>query len=66
MIVVGMNLAIITTLFIVISLGLWILTEMYIYKSEKNSENKNVWLIVNVILPIMGFVIYMFLKKGRN
>lgn len=53
-------------LFIVlIVLSIWILSELMLFRCIKKSKNYNsLWLVLNIVLPIIGFIIYKLTHKN--
>lgn len=53
-------------LFIVlIVLSIWILSEIILFRCIKKSKNYNsIWLVLNIVLPIIGFIIYKLTHKN--
>lgn len=54
-------------LFTILFIVVWIISEVIIAKDIKNSEdNESIWLVVNVLLPIIGCVIYKLTHRTKK
>lgn len=63
MFVVGYKLFIITLLPIIA----WIISEIVIFKSiKKSKKDDSIWLAINILLPIVGCIIYKLTHKKIN
>lgn len=52
---------------IFIFLIVWIISEVMIYKSIKNGKNdESIWLVMNILLPIVGCIVYKLTHKKIN
>lgn len=45
-------------LVLLLLLCLWIVSEVILFKSVKKKKASYIWLAINILLPIIGFVIY--------
>ena len=63
MLVVGIKAFVITLLPIIA----WIISEIVIFKSiKKSKKDDSIWLAINIILPIVGCIIYKLTYKSIN
>jgi hypothetical protein len=47
--------------------GFWLWALIDLLKSEfENSSNKIIWLLVIILLPIIGSLLYLFVGKGQK
>ena len=54
-------------LFIIMVMSIWIISEIILFKSIKKSGNYNyIWLIINIILPIIPCIIYKLIYNVNN
>ena len=54
-------------LFLLLILLSWIISEIILVQSIKNSKNDDsIWLVINIFLPIFGCVIYKLTHKTQK
>ncbi len=51
---------------ILISIGLWIYCLIDILKNKFEQNEKIIWILVVLLLPILGSILYMFIGKKKK
>lgn len=58
---------VIILLFVALFIAVWIISEVIIARSIKNRKNdESIWLAINIMLPIIGCIIYKLTHKTIN
>lgn len=46
-------------LIVILFISIWALSEVLLFKSiTKSKKDSSIWLVLNIILPVVGYVIY--------
>lgn len=51
---------------ILVSIVLWIYCLIDILKNKFEQNDKIVWVLVVIFLPILGFILYLFIGKNKK
>jgi hypothetical protein len=51
---------------ILVSIGLWIYSLIDILKSSFEKNNKIIWILVVLLVPILGSVLYIFIGRKQK
>ena len=51
---------------LIVSIGLWIYCLIDILKNKFEQNDKIVWLLVVILLPILGSLFYLFVGKNKK
>lgn len=57
---------IILLLILIVPIVLWLIALIDILKSNFNGNNKLVWIVVVIFLPILGAILYFLIGKGQK
>lgn len=57
---------IIVLIFIAIPLLLWVIPLIDILKNEFKGNNKIVWILVVLFLPVLGGILYLLIGRGQK
>jgi hypothetical protein len=51
---------------ILFSIGLWIYCLIDILKNKFEQNDKIIWILVVILLPILGSILYLFIGKNKK
>ena len=51
---------------LIISIGLWIFCLINILRNQFQKNDKVIWTLVVILLPILGSLLYIFIGKGKK
>ncbi len=51
---------------ILVSIGLWIYCLIDILKNKFEQNDKIIWILVVILLPILGSILYLFIGKNKK
>ena len=51
---------------ILVSIGLWIYCLIDILKNKFERNDKIIWILVVILLPILGSILYLFIRKNKK
>lgn len=49
-----------------VSIGFWIYCLIDILKNKFESNDKIIWILVVILLPILGSILYLFIGKNKK
>jgi hypothetical protein len=59
-------LIVVTVIFLVLTI-IWVVALLEILKSDfRNSNNKMIWLLVVLLVPFIGAIIYLLIGRGQR
>ena len=54
-------------LILILMISIWVISEIILFKSiKKSGKNNYIWLIINIILPIIPCIIYKLTHNVSN
>ncbi len=53
-------------LFLIATVALWIYCLIDILKNEFEQNDKIIWLLVVILLPVLGSILYLFIGKAKK
>lgn len=53
-------------IFTLISIGLFIFSLVDILKSSFDNNNKLIWILVVLLVPVLGSILYLFIEKKQK
>lgn len=62
----GIGEILVLLIFLVLPITLWLIALIDILKSNFNGNNKIVWIVVVILLPILGAILYLIVGKSQK
>ena len=63
---IGIGEILVLLIFLVLPIVLWLIALIDILKSNFSGNNKVVWIIVVILLPILGAILYFLIGKAQK
>ncbi|WNH07658.1 PLDc N-terminal domain-containing protein [Thalassobellus suaedae] len=51
---------------LLVSIGLWIYCLIEVLKNKFEKNDKIIWVLVVILLPILGSILYLFIGKSKK
>ena len=62
----GVGEILVLLIFLVLPIALWLIALIDILKSNFSGNNKIVWIVVVILLPILGAILYLIIGKTQK
>jgi hypothetical protein len=62
----GIGEILVLLIFLVLPIALWLIALIDILKSNFSGNNKVVWIIVVILLPILGAILYLLIGRSQK